>query len=195
MAETPFEPFFDGGSAEPRRERSLGPRYGRSFRCRSAARRDLCAERFIALHEAAADDPAADLRRVWGGGLLTAAGAGGLAALVAVIARGTAELPFPAFLTAEAGPGAAGFAYGVCATAATLQATALLHVLLTTAARPVRAFCWIGGIVVVLLTLLPLTLHAPLDAVLLTSGINAVGGSGVVALLAAVARAARDGFP
>ncbi|MGK5555491.1 hypothetical protein ACSNOI_28125 [Actinomadura kijaniata] len=194
MAETPFEPFFDGGSAEPRRERSMGPRCGRSFRCRSAARRDLRAERFIALHEEDAEGTA-DLRRIWGGGLLTAAGAGGLAALTAVVARDAFALSFPAFLTAEAGPGAAGFAYGVCVTAATLQATALLHVLLTTAAHPVRAFCWIGGIVVVLLTLLPLTLHAPLDAVLLTSGTNAVGGAGTVALLAALARSARDGFP
>jgi hypothetical protein len=55
----------------------------------------------------------------------------------------------------------------------------------------VRAFAWIGGIAVALLTILPLTLRGPFEAALATSAINLAGGTGVVALLCAVVASAR----
>lgn len=85
---------------------------------------------------------------------------------------------------------AAALSYAVCALAGTIQATALLHVLVVTAARPVRAFTWIGAIVVLLLTAIPLTLRGPpVAAVLATSGLNLVGGTVMVTVMAAITAA------
>ncbi|WP_083983490.1 hypothetical protein [Actinomadura hibisca] len=196
MAETPFEPFFDGGPGRDSGRRGGAGRvrpYQRSFRCRTALRRrpdERVMDRyagFVALHEAISEPPVTDLRRLWWCGLAAAVAAGGLAAIAVLMLRGLLGLPIPVFVSGAAGTGSAAVSYAVCAAAMTVQATALLHVLVATAARPLRAFCWIGGIVVGLVALLPLLLDAPLGALLATSGINLVGGTAVVTVLALVA--------
>ncbi|WP_019631238.1 hypothetical protein [Actinomadura atramentaria] len=189
-----------GSSSDPHRRAApwTGPpaSYRRSYRCRTALDRgpDRLTRRyedFVALHRELADEPEVDVRRVWWCGAALAVGIAALAGSAAFLLRGLLGVGVPAFLEPEAGPGAAGLTYGVCAGAATLQATALVHVLAGTADRPVRSFAWIGAIVVLLVTLLPLTLRGPLDAVLATAGLNLAGGTLIVALLTVSAAASR----
>jgi hypothetical protein len=85
--------------------------------------------------------------------------------------------------------GTAALTMALCGSVAALQATALLHVLIAVAARPVRAFACIGAMAVTLATLLPLTLRVPPDAALGTAALNLAGGSAAVGLLGAVAGA------
>ncbi|MFC9972949.1 hypothetical protein ACFVH6_18860 [Spirillospora sp. NPDC127200] len=199
MAETPFEPYFHGGPGRKAGRRGGAGRtrpYQRSFRCRAALRRpaEPAVDRyagFVALHEAISEETGADLRRLWWCGLAAAAAAGGLAAIAVLVLRGLLGLPVPVFVSAAAGSGSAAVSYAICAAAMTVQATALLHVLLATAARPLRAFCWIGALAVGLAALLPLLLDAPLGALLATSAINLLGGTAVVTVLAFVAAGSR----
>lgn len=169
----------------------------RSFRCPSTARlRPAEApakryEEFVALHEEIAGRSGPPLRPLWWTGG-SAAFAGAILAFAAVIGlRAMFGLEVPVFAGEHTAAEPAAASYALCAMAGTIQATALMHVLLATAARPVRAFAWIGGIAVALLTIVPLTLKGPLDAALVTSGLNLVGGTAVVVLLSAVVAGSR----
>ncbi|XRQ13378.1 DUF6069 family protein [Actinomadura welshii] len=172
----------------------------RSFRCPATARRrppEAPAKRyeeFVALHDEIAARSGPPLRALWWTGA-SAAFAAAVLAFAAVLGLRVAfgvEAPVFAGEGTAAEPAAAG--YALCAMAGTVQATALMHLLLATAARPVRAFAWIGGFAVVLLSVVPLLLNGPPDAALATSGLNLVGGASVVALLSAVVAGARP-FP
>ncbi|MBW8484791.1 DUF6069 family protein [Actinomadura parmotrematis] len=191
-------PFYDGLPGRRAGRTTAGPRvHGRAFRCRAAPRRRREAPLyrytdFVSLH-ATADPHEPDLRRLWWSGVACASGATALAAASVLLLRGPFGLQVPAF--ADGSSNTAALGYGICAGALTLQATALLHVLLATAAHPVRAFCWIGGIVVTLMTLLPFTLHRPLADAAGTALLNLVGGGGVIALLALSAAFARGHRP
>lgn len=201
MAFESFESFQDEPVSRPRTRP-----YQRSFRCRSTLvhRRPAAApmtrfEEFMTLHESMSARPEVDLRRLWWSGLGAALVAAAMTFTGVMVMRGVFGIQVP-IGGGDLAPHLAGATYAVCAVAATLQATALLHVLIAVAARPVRAFAWIGGMAVLIVTLLPLTLQGSLDAALATAAINLAGGAVIVGLLASVANSAvrwppDDAFP
>ncbi|RKS68741.1 hypothetical protein BZB76_5868 [Actinomadura pelletieri DSM 43383] len=191
---------YSGGLHGRRAGRPAPRPWERSFRCPSTARRrplEAPARRyedFVALHEeiSARSDPR--LRPLWWTGI-SAALCGGVLAFASVAAlRTMAGVDVPVFAGGRAEAVPAATSYALCATAGTIQATALMHLLVASSARPVRVFAWIGAIAVVLLTVLPLVLRGPLDAALATSGLNLVGGTAVVVLLSLVVVGSRP-FP
>ncbi|MFG2088213.1 MULTISPECIES: hypothetical protein [unclassified Spirillospora] len=169
----------------------------RSFRCPSTARRRPVEappkryEDFVALHDEISARSGPPLRALWWTGGFAALAAGALAFAAALGLRTMAGVDVPVFAGRHTPAEPAAASYALCAMAGTIQATALMHLLLASSARPVRAFAWIGGIAVALLTILPLTLNGPLDAALATSGVNLLGGTAVVVLLSAVVAASR----
>ncbi|WP_131742531.1 hypothetical protein [Actinomadura roseirufa] len=194
MPDTPFG-RYSGGPPGRHADRP-GPRaWERSFRCPSTARRrtvEAPARRyqdFVALHEEIAAGPHRALRALWWSGLLCSLVAAVLAFAAVIGMRGAFGVQVPVFAGARTGASAAATSYALCALAGTIQATALMHLLLAAAARPVRAFLWIGGTAVVLLAVLPLTLHGPWDAALATAALNLGGGAAVAGTLAAVVAA------
>ncbi|MFA1538603.1 hypothetical protein [Actinomadura monticuli] len=172
----------------------------RSFRCPSTARRRPVEapprryEDFVALHEEIEAVSGPPLRPLWWTGISASLVGGGLAFGAVMALRTIFGVEVPVFAGGHAAAAPAATSYALCATAATIQATALMHLLLSTAARPVRAFACIGAVAVFILTILPLTMRGPFDAALATSGINLVGGTFVVVLLSAVVAASRP-FP
>ncbi|MFD0689003.1 hypothetical protein [Actinomadura fibrosa] len=199
MPDTPFG-RYPGGLPGRHAGRPAPRPWQRSFRCPSTVRARPAEaaqvaryQDFVALHEevSAGHDPV--LRPLWLTGLACALMAAGLAFAVVLGVRGVFGVQVPVFAGRHTGAGAAATSYALCAFAGTVQATALMHLLYATAARPVRAFAWIGGLAVGVVSLLPLALRAPLDAVLATAALDMVGGTVVVALLAAVVAAASGG--
>ncbi|TMQ92249.1 hypothetical protein ETD83_27535 [Actinomadura soli] len=191
---------YSGGLHGRRAGRPAPRPWERSFRCPATARRRPVEapprryEDFIALHEEIAEASGPSLRPLWWTGI-AAALSGGLLAFAAVIGLRTMfGVEVPVFAGGHTPATPAATSYALCAMAGTIQATALMHLLVSSAARPVRAFAWIGAIAVVLLTILPLTLKGPFDAALATAGINLVGGTAVVVLLSAVVAGSRP-FP
>src|SRR5690606_28038899 len=195
----PDSPFGRGSGGLPGRYAGRpAPRpWERSFRCPSAARRRTAEapvqryEDFVALHDEIAVRSGPPLRRLWWTGAAAAFGGLVLACAADVGLRGMLGVEAPVFAGAGVAAEPAAASYALCALAGTVQATALMHLLLATSARPVRAFAWIGGFAVVLLTVLPLVLNGPLDAAITTSGMNLAGGAAVVALLSAVVAGSR----
>ncbi|MFC4912699.1 hypothetical protein [Actinomadura gamaensis] len=195
MAETPSGPFAGGGGGPGRGGTPRGGRprphpVARSFRCRHAVRPALPPPSrysdFLVMHEAA-DHPDAAARRLWLIGLGAAFVAGVLAFGSAYVIRVVSGVPVPAFVDRTLTPGGAGIAYGICSAAVTLQLTALAQILIATADRPVRAFLWTGGFLVVLVTVLPLLVGGPVEATTATALLNLGGGAADVAVLAAAA--------
>ncbi|WP_067800371.1 hypothetical protein [Actinomadura formosensis] len=151
-------------------------------------------EDFVALHEEISEDADRPLRPLWWTGISASLLGGGLAFAAVMALRTVFGVQVPVFAGGHTPATPAATSYALCAMAVTIQATALMHLLLATAARPVRAFVCIGAIAVFVLTVLPLTVRGPFDAALATSGLNLAGGTAVVALLSAVVGAARQ-FP
>ncbi|TDD76158.1 hypothetical protein [Actinomadura rubrisoli] len=199
MPDTPFGRY--SGGLPGRRVGRPAPRpWQRSFRCPSTARRRPAAEAqakryqdFVALHEeiSAGSDPV--LRPLWWTGLACALVAAALAFAVVLGVRGVFGVLVPVFAGRHTSAEAAATSYALCALAGTVQATALMHLLVATAARPVRAFAWIGGTGVGAVALLPLALRGPRDAALVTAAMNVAGGTAVVGLIAAVVASAEAG--
>ncbi|TDD29383.1 hypothetical protein E1287_31040 [Actinomadura sp. KC06] len=191
---------YSGGLHGRRAGRPAPRPWERSFRCPATARRrpvEAPARRyedFIALHDEIAAASGPSLRPLWWTGIAAALGGGILAFAAVVGLRTTFGVEVPVFAGGHTAATPAATSYALCAMAGTIQATALMHLLVASAARPVRAFAWIGAIAVVLLTVLPLTLKGPFDAALATAGINLIGGTAVVVLLSAVVAGSRP-FP
>jgi hypothetical protein len=194
MGETPFESFFH----DPRRRgqgRGSGRRpLERSFRCRASLRGPAVApmaqyEEFVRLHEEISARPGVYARRLWLCGLGAATIVAALMFAGVGLIRGVLGVPMPVFIGPGTGAGAAALGYALCAVTAALQATALLHLLIGVAERPVRVFAWVGGMAVAFVTLLPLTMRVPVEASLTTAALNLVGGTLLVGLLAAIAPA------
>jgi hypothetical protein len=153
-------------------------------------------EEFVRLHEEISARPEVHARRLWLCGLGTATIVAALMFGGIGLIRGMLGVQTPVFIGAGADVSAAALAYALCAIVATLQATALLHLLIGVAEHPVRAFVWVGGMATAMLTLLPLTLRVPAEAALSTAALNLAGGTALVGLLAAVAPACvRHGRP
>ncbi|RFU39377.1 hypothetical protein DZF91_22715, partial [Actinomadura logoneensis] len=184
-----------GGGGRPgrggarRRGRAHPQAWQRGFRCRRAtrppSRQDRYAD-FIALHESFADVDAA-ARRLWLIGLGSALVTALLAFGSAYVVRSMTDVPVPSFVDRTVGPGGAGAAYAICSAAVTLQLTALVQILIATADRPVRAFLCSGGLLVLLVTALPLLVGGPAQAVAATAVLDGCGGVAAVAVLAAAA--------
>ncbi|TDC88453.1 hypothetical protein [Actinomadura sp. 7K507] len=196
MPDSSFGRYSGGLPGRPAGRPAPRP-WERSFRCPSTARRrpvEAPARRyedFVALHEEISGRSGPPLRPLWWTGG-AAAFAGAVLSFAAVIGlRAMFGVQVPVFAGEHTAAEPAATSYALCAMAATIQATALMHLLLATAARPVRAFAWIGGIAVALLTILPLTLKGPFDAALATSGINLIGGTSVVVVLSAAVAGSR----
>jgi hypothetical protein len=144
-------------------------------------------EEFVRLHEAFSARPRVHAGRLWLCGAGTAMVVSALMFGGVVLVRGGLGIDAP--VITRVGTQTAALAYGGSALVASVQATALLHVLLAMAERPVRAFVCLGAMAVTLLTLLPLTLRIPASSAWATAGLNLVGGVALVGLLAVVARA------
>lgn len=192
MAETPYGPYSGGGRRAGGRRTAAGRSWERSFRCPATARRPREAPMaryadFIRLHEEISAGEPPRSRRLWWAGSALALLAG-LVTFAGVLAfRGPFGVRVPIFAGPAATAEGAAFGYALCVLAGTLQATALLQVLVAVAARPVRAFAWIGGFAVTLLTLFPFAVPGTLGAALVTAAFDLVLGAGVVTLLSAVA--------
>lgn len=199
MPDSPFG-WYSGGLPGRHAGRPAPRPWERSFRCPSTVgRRPPEAppkryEDFVALHEEISEDADRPLRPLWWTGISASLLGGGLAFATVMALRTVFGVQVPVFAGGHTPVVPAATSYALCAMAVTIQATALMHLLLATAARPVRAFVCIGAIAVFVLTVLPLTVRGPFDAALATSGLNLAGGTAVVALLSAVVGAARQ-FP
>jgi hypothetical protein len=196
MGETPFEPFFHG-PPERRRGRRGSHRMPleRSFRCRAALRGPAVApveqyQDYVRLHEAMSARPRVRPGLLWLCGLSTAMIVAALMLGGVALVREWLGIAAPVLISG--GTEAVAITTGLCAGVAVLQATGLLHVLLAVAERPVRAFSCIGAMGVTLAALLPLTLRVAPDAALATAGLNLVGGTVAVGLLAVVAHSCVD---
>ncbi|TYK46186.1 hypothetical protein [Actinomadura decatromicini] len=189
---------YSGGPHGRRAGRPAPRPWERSIRCPATARRrppeTAPARRYqdyVALHERISAAAGPPLRPLWWTGVCAALTAGMLGFAAVVGLRTTFGTEVPVFAGGHAAAAPAATSYALCAMAGTIQATALMHLLLASAARPVRAFAWIGGFAVLLLAILPLTMNGPFDAALATSGLNLVGGTAVVVLLSAVVAGTR----
>jgi Na+/phosphate symporter len=137
--------------------------------------------------------------RLWTGGFATAI----VAALVVIvgvfIARGILGIPVLAPKAASNLGNATTAVYASLAAGCTLLATALLHVLLLGAPRPLAFFCWITGLADVAVAAAPFSQPGSLPSKVFTSVINLIAGLAVISLLSGVARSAvrprRDAGP
>ncbi|MFG2003043.1 DUF6069 family protein [Spirillospora sp. NPDC048911] len=172
----------------------LRPPWQRFFRCRTSVAPPVEPlpmsrfDEFVSLHESLTTRPKVDLRRVWACGVGTAFIAAGMMFTGVLLLRGLFGIAVPVG-GSGLDPEPAAATYATFAGAATLQTTALLHILAVAAARPVRAFCWIGGLAVLMVSLLPLTLRGSFSVAAATGLLNLVGGCVVVALLATLTTA------
>ncbi|WP_157996096.1 DUF6069 family protein [Thermomonospora amylolytica] len=200
MVKVPFGPDPDSGPG-PRAHphgRARQPLRG-AYRCAATARRrgreEASLERyrgFVALHGALSAGPEIRVGRLWAGGAVTALCAALVTVIGSLVARGLLGLPVPVPVSPRSEPVAMAVAYALCAAALTLQATALLHVLMALAPRPASALAWICGPVTVIATVVPLVVRAPLDAAVATAAINLVAGAVVISLLSATAALASN---
>ena len=143
--------------------------------------------------------PALDAGRLWVGGLATALVAALTAAVGVLIATGLLDVEVlapPGFTGSVIGD------YAIAAAIAALLATALIHLLLVAAPRPLAFFGWIIGLLIIVVTVLPFTSAAELPTKLATATINLVVGiaiasltSGTAARLARTSRRTAGGDP
>jgi uncharacterized protein YhhL (DUF1145 family) len=128
--------------------------------------------------------------RLWVGGIATAV----VAALVVVagvfIARGILGIPVLAPKGASSLGDSSTAVYAALAAGAALVATALLHVLLLGAPRPLSFFVWITALADLIAVAAPFSQPAALSSKVFTAVINLVAGVAVISLLSGVARSA-----
>lgn len=135
-------------------------------------------------------------RRLWVGGVATAAVAA-LAVIVGVfIARGILGISVLAPKAAGNFGNSSTAVYAALAAGFALLATAPLHVLLLGAPRPLAFFVWITALADLAVAAAPFTQPAPLASKVFTAVINVVVGLAVISLLSGVGpsavRPARD---
>ncbi|HEX2313167.1 MAG TPA: DUF6069 family protein [Thermomonospora sp.] len=193
MTRVPFGPAPD----DPRRSRARprGPTrrpLRRAYRCPATARRarEASLDRyrgFVALHSALSAGPEIRVGRLWAGGLATALCAALVTVAGGALARGVLGVPVPVPVGPHADAVTVGAAYALCAAALTVQAVAMLHVLMAVSPRPVGAMAWVCGPVTAIATIVPLVVRGDPQARLATAAINLATGLVVTGLLAATA--------
>jgi hypothetical protein len=133
--------------------------------------------------------------RLWAGGVATAV----VAALVVIagvyISRHILNIPVLAPKAAGSLGNSTTAVYAVVAAGGALLATALLHVLLLGAPRPLRFFAWIVGLAVVLAVAAPFSEQAEWQSKVATAVINLAVGVAIISLLTGAARGAVQGPP
>ncbi|MDA2812394.1 DUF6069 family protein [Nocardiopsis sp. RSe5-2] len=131
-----------------------------------------------------------NVSRLWSGGLATAVVAGLVILVGALIVRGVFGIPVLAPEEAGYLGDATTGVYAATAAIAALIATALLHLLMLSAPRPMTFFGWIVGLATVVAAVTPFTQGAPLASQIATGLINAVCGIAIVSLLSSVGASA-----
>ena len=128
--------------------------------------------------------------RLWAGGIATAV----VAALVVIagvfIARHILDIAVLAPKAAGDFGSGSTVVYAAVAAAAALLATALLHVLLLGAPRPLTFFAWITGLADVIAVAAPFAQAGALSGKVFTAVINLVAGIAIISLLSGTARGA-----
>ncbi|MBB6173622.1 hypothetical protein HNR23_003682 [Nocardiopsis mwathae] len=127
-----------------------------------------------------------NVTRLWSGGLATAVVAALVILVGTLVARGILHVPVLAPEEAGYFGDATTAVYAGMAAAAALIATALLHLLLLSAPRPMTFFGWIVGLATVVAAVSPFAEVAPLGSQIATGAINAVTGIAIVSLLTSV---------
>jgi hypothetical protein len=142
-----------------------------------------------------AGDPKVNGGRLWAGGVATAV----VAALVVVagvyISRDILNIPVLAPKAAGNLGNSTTAVYALVAAGGALLATALLHVLLLGAPRPLLFFSWIVGLAVVLAVAAPFSEQAELQSKAATAVINLAVGVAVISLLTGTGRGAVQATP
>jgi len=142
-----------------------------------------------------AGDPKVNGSRLWAGGAATAV----VAALVVIagvyISRDILNIPVLAPKAAGNLGNSTTAVYALVAAGGALLATALLHVLLLGAPRPLRFFSWIVGLAVVLAVAAPFSEQAELQSKAATAVINLAVGVAVISLLTGTGRGAVQAAP
>ncbi len=139
-----------------------------------------------------------NVSRLWSGGLATAVVAGLVILVGTLIVRGVFGIPVLAPEEAGYLGDATTGVYAATAAMAALIATALLHLLMLSAPRPMTFFGWIVGLATIVAAVTPFTQGAPLTSQIATGLINAVCGIAIVSLLTSVGASAyrqRSGRP
>jgi hypothetical protein len=134
--------------------------------------------------------PAVNAGRFWAGGLATAV----VAALIAIVGILIARGLFDVAVLAPKGAGVWGNArtvwYALGAAAAGIAATAVVHLLLLYAPRPMRFFGWVMALATIVAMLTPFVSEQDLGSRMFTAGLNFVLGVAIGSLVAGSARAA-----
>ncbi|GAB3563177.1 DUF6069 family protein [Amycolatopsis endophytica] len=132
-----------------------------------------------------------DYGRLWAGGVATAV----VAALVAVVGLLISRGLFDVAVLAPKGNGIWGNAntvtYALCAAAAALLATGLMHLLSLATPAPNQFFGWIMVLITAIGIVLPLTLTVRWDGKIATALINLAIGAVIALLVNTVAATAR----
>ncbi|MDA2807449.1 DUF6069 family protein [Nocardiopsis suaedae] len=139
-----------------------------------------------------------NVSRLWSGGLATAVVAGLVILVGTLIVRGVFGIPVLAPEEAGYLGDATTGVYAATAAIAALIATALLHLLMLSAPRPMTFFGWIVGLATIVAAVTPFTQGATLASQIATGLINAVCGIAIVSLLSSVGASAfrrRSGRP
>ncbi|REE95376.1 DUF6069 family protein [Thermomonospora umbrina] len=198
MTKVPYGPSPDDGRGPRAHRERTRPRGAarrplrRAYRCRATARvgPDASLERyrgFVALHSALSAGPEIRVGRLWAGGLVTALCAALVTVIGGVLARGVLDVPVPAPVSPHTSGLTVGVAYALCAAALTVQAVAMLHVLMAVSPRPVNAMVWVCGPITAMAAIVPLIVRADAEARVATAIINLATGVVVTGLLAATA--------
>lgn len=128
--------------------------------------------------------------RVWAGGVATAVVAALVVVLGVYITRDILNIPVLAPKAAGSLGNSTTAVYALVAALGALVATALLHVLLLGAPRPLRFFTWIAGLAVVLAVVAPFSEMAEWQSKVATAVINLAVGVAVISLLTGTAAGA-----
>jgi hypothetical protein len=135
--------------------------------------------------------PGVDAGRLWAGGVATAVVAALVALLGVLLAQGALDIAMvePPLLPV---PGSFAFRYALTAGVLALLATALAHLLVSTAPRPRSFFSWIVGLTTAVGVVLPFTVEGTTAGRLATAVVDLVIGLAVMSLLGAVMTRARQ---
>ena len=128
--------------------------------------------------------------RLWGGGVATAVVAGLAVAVGVYISRHILGIPVLAPRRAGSFGNSPTAVYALVAAGSALLATALLHVLLLGAPRPLNFFDWIAVLALVIAVASPFAQMASLSSQVATALINLIVGVAVISLLTGVGASA-----
>jgi hypothetical protein len=131
---------------------------------------------------------AVDGSRLWRGVVPAALVGAGVAIVGLIVIRELLDVPVLRRSDGKAVVEASTLWYVVAAAIAAVGATALIHVLLRLSPRPFAFYSWITGLVIAVVTLVPLTFSASRETRVATAVLNLAIGAIVAVLVAGVGR-------